>query len=190
VLYKLLIAGWRTPPRRKGETPPNTDRSDDRRGTVLNRLASVLDVDDIVVEAAALDTRALFVLAGAILARHVAAGGSAAIAEALDARERLSSTALGQGVAIPHGRVKGLATTCAAVLRLRQPLAFGAPDETPTRLFVFLLVAEHASQGDLDTLAQTAEMLSERAVRERLMQSPDARALHATIADWRSKLAM
>jgi len=158
----------------------------DRRSAFLNRLAAVLDVDDIAIDAAAADTHALFAGAGAILARHVAAGGRTAIAAALEGRERLASTALGQGVAIPHGRIHGLAATRAAVMRLRTPLAFGAPDDAPTSLFVFLLVGEHASQGDLDTLAQIAEMLSDRAMREQLLQAPDARVLHAAIADWSS----
>jgi len=150
----------------------------------MNRLAPILDVGDVAVDASAPDKSTLFEGAAAILARHAGAGSSTTIAEALAARERLASTALGHGVAIPHGRIKGLELPCAAVIRLREPLPFGAPDEQPTSLFVFLLVTERASQDDLDTLAEIASMLSERPVREQLMRAQDARALHATIADW------
>ena len=127
---------------------------------------------------------ALFACASAILARHAGAGSAATIAETLTERERLASTALGHAVAIPHARIKGLSSPCAAVIRLREPLGFGAPDDQPTYLFVFLLVRERATQDDLDTLAQIAEMISERAVREQLMQAPDAHSVYAAIARW------
>jgi nitrogen PTS system EIIA component len=151
---------------------------------VMNRLVPILDVDDVGVDATAADKSALFSPAGSILARSVKACAPATIAEMLHERERLASTALGHGAAIPQGRVKGLATARAAVIRLREALAFGAPDDKPTSLFVFLVVSERASQDDLDALAEIAEMLCDRTIREKLMQAPDARALYATIADW------
>jgi PTS system nitrogen regulatory IIA component len=158
----------------------------ERESAYLNQLAPILEVDDVAIDVMAPDRHTLFAAAGAILSRHVPSTGRAVIADALEARERLASTALGQGVAIPHGPIEGLAITRAAVIRLREPLEFGAPDDAPVRLFVFLLVGERASQHDLDTLVRIAEMLSDRAVRERLMLAPDARALHAAIADWSS----
>ena len=102
----------------------------------------------------------------------------------LIARERLGSTGLGHGVAIPHARIKGLKTPLAAVLRLRVPIAFDAPDQEPVGLFVFLLVPEAATQQHLEILAEIAAMLSDRALRDRLASAPDAAALHAAIAHW------
>jgi PTS system nitrogen regulatory IIA component len=87
-------------------------------------------------------------------------------------------------VAIPHGRIKGLKSPLAAVLRLQQPIAFDAPDDEPVSLLIFLLVPEAATQRHLEILSEIAEMLSDRALRENLKTQADAGALHQLIADW------
>jgi nitrogen PTS system EIIA component len=91
---------------------------------------------------------------------------------------------LGHGVAIPHGRIKGLKNPLAAVLRVQQPLGFDAPDEEPVSLLIFLLVPEAATQRHLEILSEIAEMLSDRTLRESLKSAADADALHKSIADW------
>ena len=102
----------------------------------------------------------------------------AAVTDNLFARERLGSTGLGHGVAIPHGRIKGLKSPLAAVLRLQQPIAFDAPDDEAVNLLIFLLVPEAATQRHLEILSEIAEMLSDRTLRERLKTEPDAASLH------------
>ena len=96
------------------------------------------------------------------------------VTDNLFARERLGSTGLGHGVAIPHGRIKGLKNPLAAVLRVQQPIAFDAPDDEPVSLLIFLLVPEAATQRHLEILSEIAEMLSDRTLRERLKTEPDA----------------
>ena len=108
----------------------------------------------------------------------------ASVFDSLFARERLGSTGLGQGVAIPHGRVKGLKSPLAAVLRTLQPIGFDAPDEEPVSLLIFLLVPEAATQRHLEILSEIAEMLSDRDLRERLKSEPDAAELHRLIVGW------
>ena len=108
----------------------------------------------------------------------------AAVFDSLFAREKLGSTGLGQGVAIPHGRIKGLKEILTAVIRLAEPVAFDAPDGHPVSLLAVLLVPEQASQTHLDCLSELAQMLSDKAFRERLMTAPDAAALYATLQDW------
>src|SRR3546814_4293750 len=66
--------------------------------------------------------------------------------DSLFARERLGSTAPGQGVAVPHGRVKGLEAPLAAFVRLAQPVPFDAPDGQPVTMLMCLLVPETATQ--------------------------------------------
>ena len=100
------------------------------------------------------------------------------------ARERLGSTGLGHGVAIPHGRIKGLKNPLAAVLRVQQPIAFDAPDDEPVSLLIFLLVPEAATQRHLEILSEIAEMLSDRELRERLKTEPLAAEVHRIIAAW------
>jgi PTS system nitrogen regulatory IIA component len=87
-------------------------------------------------------------------------------------------------VAIPHGRIKGLKNPLAAVLRVRQPIPFDAPDDEPVVLLIFLLVPEAATQRHLEILSEIAELLSDRDLRERLKAAEDAPALHKLIADW------
>ena len=70
----------------------------------------------------------------------------ALITDSLFARARVGSTGLGHGVAIPHGRIKGLKAPMAAVFQLHTPIGFDAPDEQAVALLIFLLVPEAATQ--------------------------------------------
>lgn len=106
------------------------------------------------------------------------------ILECLEAREQLGSTGLGKGVAIPHGRVRGLKQAAAAVLRLEHPVAFDAPDGLPVRLLIVLLVPEHANQQHLQILSELAQMLSDPVMREQLLTAPQPAALLASVAAW------
>ena len=149
----------------------------------MNHLSAILAPGDIVVDVAAAGTRAVFDAAGQLFERRHGMPASTVV-ENLVARERLGSTGLGRGVAIPHGRIKGLMEAAAAVVRLRTGTAFDAPDGVPVALFVFLLVPEAATPAHLEILAEIAEMLSDRAFRATLMACPDAHALHQAIASW------
>jgi len=83
------------------------------------------------------------------------------IFESLCARERLGSTGLGKGVAIPHGRVKGSRHVQAAFIRLRKPLPFDAADGEPVDLLFCLAVPEDCGEDHLKLLAQVAELFSD-----------------------------
>ena len=70
------------------------------------------------------------------------------------------------------------------MLRVRQPIAFDAPDDEPVSLLIFLLVPEAATQRHLEILSEIAEMLSDRELRERLKSEPAATEVHRMIAAW------
>lgn len=106
------------------------------------------------------------------------------VAASLDARERIGSTGLGQGVAIPHARMKGLDRALAAFVRTRVPIAFGAPDGKPVSDFLVLLVPSHATDVHLQILADVAARFDDRAFREQLRSCTDAAAARALFADW------
>ena len=108
----------------------------------------------------------------------------ATVTDNLFARERLGSTGLGHGVAIPHGRIKGLKNPLAAVIRMQQAIGFDAPDDEPVSLLIFLLVPEAATQRHLEILSEIAELLSDRGLRDKLKAAPDAATLHELIANW------
>jgi len=109
--------------------------------------------------------------------------------DSLFARERLGSTGLGQGVAIPHGRIKGLKDALGAFVRLGQPVPFDAPDGKPVILLFVLLVPEQATEKHLQILSELAQMFSDRALREAMTTAPDAGALHQLIAAWQPDAA-
>ena len=108
------------------------------------------------------------------------------VTDSLFSRERLGSTGLGHGVAIPHGRIKGLKSPMAAVFQLARPIGFEAPDELAVGLMIFLLVPEAATQKHLEILSEIAEMLSDADLREKLMVSPTVADLHGLITGWQS----
>ena len=108
------------------------------------------------------------------------------MADSLFARERLGSTGLGHGVAIPHGRIKGLKAPMAAVLQLAQPIGFDSPDEQPVNLLIFLLVPEAATQKHLEILSEIAELLSDAGMRTKMASSQTVDELHGLIVSWRS----
>lgn len=110
----------------------------------------------------------------------------ATITDNLLARESLGSTGLGQGVAIPHGRIKGLKKSCAALLRLKNPIAFDAPDNELVSIFIIFLVPEKARQRHLDTLSQIAELLSDKPIREALKQASSANEIDNLLKQWQS----
>lgn len=124
------------------------------------------------------------------LARLLAEGqGSVeerAIYDSLCARERLGSTGLGHGVAIPHGRTAGLGSAVGAFVRLSEPIDFGAPDGQPVDLIFTLAVPEHFTHQHLLLLSQLAEMFGDEAFRSRLRAAEDAAALYRLLSDWQA----
>ena len=104
--------------------------------------------------------------------------------DSLFARERLGSTGLGQGVAIPHGRIKGLRDAVGAFIRLQTPVPFDAPDGQPVNLIFVLLVPEQATEQHLQILSELAQMFSDKTLRRQLVEAPDAGALHEHITAW------
>ena len=104
--------------------------------------------------------------------------------DSLFAREKLGTTGLGQGVAIPHGRIKGLKEALGAFVRLSQPVPFDAPDGNPVSLVFVLLVPEKATEKHLQILSELAQMFSDKALRESMMRAADAAALHELITAW------
>ena len=156
------------------------------RSPVMNRLAAILPPSNVLVDVDATSKKRVFEQAGLLFEnQHAIARGT--VTDNLFARERLGSTGLGHGVAIPHGRIKGLKNPLAAVLRTQQPIGFDSPDDEPVKLLIFLLVPEAATQRHLEILSEIAEMLSDRELRERLMSEPDATAVHKLIADWQAQ---
>lgn len=103
------------------------------------------------------------------------------ITDSLFARERLGSTGLGYGVAIPHGRIKGLKEPQLAAIQLKESIGFDAADGAPVELLFTLLVPENATQKHLDILAEIAELLGDESKRNSLKAATDLESFLAIV---------
>jgi len=99
------------------------------------------------------------------------------IFESLCAREHLGSTALGNGVAIPHGRVSNTKIVEALFIQLVKPLAFDADDGKPVDLIFALTVPEHCTEDHSKLLSNIAERFSDPELQEQLRNSTDAKSI-------------
>jgi PTS system nitrogen regulatory IIA component len=151
----------------------------------MNRLSSILPAAQVLVSVDATSKKRAFEEAG-LLFESLHGLNRSLITDSLFARERLGSTGLGHGVAIPHGRIKGLKQPLAAVFQLANAIGFDAPDELPVQLMIFLLVPEAATQKHLEILSEIAELLSDSGLREQMKQATEAAGLHALISGWQS----
>src|SRR5216110_3060552 len=149
----------------------------------MSLVANLLRADHIVLGLQVSSKKRLLEQAGLLFENHHGLARSL-VFDSLFARERLGSTGLGQGVAIPHGRIKGLKEALGAFVRLAQPVPFDAPDGQPVKLAFALLVPEHATEKHLEILSELAQMFSDRALRETLAGATDAAAIHQIISAW------
>jgi nitrogen PTS system EIIA component len=104
--------------------------------------------------------------------------------DSLFAREKLGSTGLGQGVAIPHGRIRDLKEAVGAFVRMRQAIPFDSPDQQNVSLVFVVLVPDRATDLHLQILSELAQMFSDKSFREQLLAASDAQALHRLITQW------
>lgn len=144
----------------------------------MNRLASILPASQVLVGVEATSKKRAFEEAG-LLFENLHGLSRALITDSLFARERLGSTGLGHGVAIPHGRIKGLKQAAGAFMRLATPVPFDSPDGRPVDLLFVLLVPEQATEEHLQILSELAQRFSDRAFREKLQTASDPAAVLA-----------
>lgn len=149
----------------------------------MNQIARLLPLDNVVAALDASSKKRVFEHVGILFENHQGIARSM-VYDALFAREKLGSTGLGQGVAIPHGRIKGLKKPVGAFIRLETPVQFDAPDGAPVNLIFVLLVPEAANEQHLQLLSDLAQIFSDRTLREKLASAPDATALHSLFAQW------
>ncbi len=102
----------------------------------------------------------------------------------LISREKLGSTGLGRGVALPHARIEGSSQAYGALIRLRDGIDFDAFDHQPVDLLFALVVPEHFTDEHLQILARLAEMFSDATLCQQLRACPDPAAMLESIADW------
>lgn len=139
----------------------------------MSPIANLLPTENVLLDLDAGSKKRVFEQAGLLFENHHGIA-RATVFDSLFAREKLGSTGLGQGVAIPHGRIKGLKDAHGAFLRLAAPVPFDAPDGKPVSLLFILLVPEQANELHLQILSELAQRFSDREFREALLAAPDA----------------
>ena len=142
----------------------------------MNAISRLLSPDTVSLTAQAATKEALFQVAADALGERVGIN-STQIREALLMREQLGSTGLGQGVGIPHGRLKGLKQVAGMFFRLSKPIPFDAPDNRPVDLVFFLLVPEQSTEEHLQLLSELAQGFSDPDFRDGLRKAVDADAV-------------
>ena len=151
----------------------------------MNALNDLFALDCITLDSPSKNRAEVFIDAGKLFAKQIGIDADQVV-EFLDAREALGSTALGAGVAIPHGRVKGLKQPIAAFVRLKNPIDFAAPDGEAVSILIFLLVPEKATQEHLEILSSIAQLLSDADARKILSTESDSGKICQLIQNWGS----
>ncbi|MFY9326600.1 MAG: PTS sugar transporter subunit IIA [Georgfuchsia sp.] len=146
----------------------------------MNHIAKILPISNIVVDLDAGSKKRAFEQAGLLFENNNGIA-RATVFDALFAREKLASTGLGQGFAIPHGRIKGLKEAVGALFRLKGAVPFDAPDGLPVNLLFVLLVPEAATEKHLQLLSELAQMFSSKTFRDQLATAPDANVVKELI---------
>ena len=142
----------------------------------MNPLTKLLTPSQVLLDLEASSKKRVFEQAGMLFESHLGLARSI-VFDSLFAREKLGSTGLGQGIAIPHGRIKGLKHAAGAFLRLSTPVPFDSPDGRPVNLLFVLLVPEQATEEHLQILSELAQRFAERPFREALLAASDASAV-------------
>ena len=146
----------------------------------MNRLAAILPLSNIVLDVEITSKKRAFEELG-FLFENLQGINRTTVTASLLARERLGSTGLGHGVAIPHGRIKGLKQPYAALLRLRSGIGFDAIDQELVRLLICLLMPESNVQQHLEILSDIAQLLGDTKLREQIKTAPDSSTLYALL---------
>ena len=154
----------------------------------MNQIAKLLPPGNVVLDLDVASKKRVFEQVGLLFEnnQHIA---RSTVFDSLFAREKLGSTGLGRGIAIPHGRIKGLKEAVGAMVRTKQPIPFDAPDGENVQLIFVLLVPERATDVHLQILSELAQMFSDPSFRARLVEAQTAEELHTLIAQWQPHAA-
>jgi nitrogen PTS system EIIA component len=151
----------------------------------MNLIAPLITPDTTLLDLSFSSKKKLFEHAAELFAQAYGLK-STDIFTSLFERERLGSTALGYGVAIPHGRIKGLQDARGAFYRLKSPLEFDAPDNQPVSLCFVLLVPKDANERHLQILGELAQLFGDDAMRAKMLAAATPDDLNALLGAWSS----
>jgi PTS system nitrogen regulatory IIA component len=151
----------------------------------MNLISKILFPENILLDSESTSKKRVFERVGLLFENNQQIARSQ-VFDSLFAREKLGSTGLGQGVAIPHGRIAKLRDAIAAFVKTSHPIPFDSPDGLPVTLIFVLLVPERATDIHLQILGELAQMFSDPQFRSRLSTCKDKQEVHQVFQDWHS----
>ena len=152
----------------------------------MNLINKILFPDNILLDSESTSKKRVFERVGMLFENNQQIARSQ-VFDSLFTREKLGSTGLGHGVAIPHGRIAKLRDATAAFVKTTHPISFDSPDGEPVNLIFVLLVPERATDLHLQILGELAQMFSDTQFRNQLLASNDVAAIHQLFYDWSSE---
>ena len=147
------------------------------------KLQEILKKENTHHNAQADSAKAVLELISKSLAQHLLGFEYDTILDCLLKREKIGSTGIGHGIAIPHARIDNIQKPIAALIHLQKPINFAALDNQPTDIFFALLVPAENADDYLDILAEIAKKFRSKALREKLRAAKNDSALHQCITE-------
>ena len=145
------------------------------------KLPEIIEENNVIPELRAKDKKGVLEELAEAISRHEPSIDKGALVKVLVERERLGSTGIGDGVAIPHGKMNGVSHPIISFGRSRQGLDFDSMDGQPAYLFFLLIAPEDSSSVHLQVLAKIAKILKNRDFRKKLMEPGTKKELYQTI---------
>lgn len=146
------------------------------------RITDLLDPSRVDLDCSITSKKRLMEHVAAMLTRNTEIDEQS-VFRVLIERERLGSTGVGQGVALPHGRIDEINDAILALATLREPLDYQAPDSQNVQIVVGLLVPEQADENHLQILAQLARLLNRDELRDELLRARDREEVFAALRE-------
>lgn len=149
----------------------------------MNLLAPYFTVENVRLDLDVSSRKRLYEEAGLLFETSYGVSHTDAF-DALIAREKIGSTCVGAGCALPHGRLGDLAEPAIIMLRTAAPLKLDTPDGQDVRLFLCILIPEHDTESYLPLLRECASLLQNRASRQALLSAEDVVSVCRYVHDW------
>ncbi|MEQ1813797.1 MAG: PTS sugar transporter subunit IIA [Candidatus Nitrotoga sp.] len=150
----------------------------------MNLIGKILSPENVILDNESTSKKRIFERVGLLFENSQKIARSQ-VFDSLFTRGKLGSTGLGHGVAIPHGRIKGLRDAVTAFVKTQAPIPFDSPDGQPVNLVFVLLVPDRATDLHLQLLGELAQMFSDENFREQLKNTDDPIVIHQLFTQWK-----
>jgi len=147
------------------------------------KITDILDKESVIAELSARDKKSVLEELVSIMVEHGRLRDKEKTVEVLLERERLGSTGIGDGIAIPHGKLSQINSIICSFGRTRAGIDFQSIDEKPTHLFFLLLAPEDSASEHLQALARLSRLLKDEQLRKRLMEANTKKDIYRIIAE-------